>query len=724
MLPKRISVIISIFIIFGLAGLCSADEAMWPLYDLDQVPFDSLQKLGLTLQPDEIFKPNQGGLSDASVNLSGGSSSFVSPSGLIITNHHVAAGAIQKQSDLENNYLRDGFYAATHEEEIPAIGYTANITLEVEDVTDRVMAVLGDDLGDMERYKTIEKISKEIVSEGEEGRDVKCRLSRMFGGSQFILYTFFRVRDVRIVYAPPEAIGNFGGDIDNWMWPRHVGDFAFLRAYVAPDGSSAAYSEDNVPYRPKSYYPISSKGVKEGDLVMMIGFPGRTNRYASSSEIDNLYNHYYPMSLKTYEERLAMLEAVAEADSAKAIRLASTMSGINNFMKKTYGLYEGFKRTDILTKRQKQEEKLKAFLDRDPELSKKYGHVLEELDSLYRIKNATQIRDHILGYVSYACDYLAMAEEVYRWATEREKEDIDRDRGYQDRDSIPTKRWLKNKQINLTPSMDKMTLKYFMKRAYHLPEGQRIETFDKIFTGIGENEIDSFLDDYIEKIYANTQIGDLDQRMAMLHMSREELEKLDDSFVNLAIDFFPEMKARREKNKVISGATSRLQPKLMQAYTAWKEGRIYPNANGTKRFNWGVVKGYSPRDAVNFSSITGLAGVMEKETGVKPFIVPEELKQVYNAKDFGKHLNPGINDVPVDFLTTNSGTNGNSGSPVLNGKGELVGLDFDTGYEGVSADYMYNPDVCRAIVCDIRYVLFLLDKVYHLDNLLNEMTIH
>jgi hypothetical protein len=709
-----------ILLILSAACPGHADEGMWPLYDLDKLDFDSLHALGLELTRQEIFNPGAGGLSDASVNLSGGSSSFVSSRGLIITNHHVAAGAIQKQSTAEQNYLRDGFYAATQEEEIPAIGYTVNITLAVEDVTGRIDAVLEDDMDGLARYKAIDKISKEIIATAEEGRDVKCRIAKMFGGKQYLLYTNFQIRDVRIVYAPPEAIGNYGGDIDNWMWPRHVGDFAFLRAYVAPDGSSAPYAEDNVPYQPGRYFPISSKGVQEGDFVMMIGFPGRTNRYASSYEIANLYNDYYPMSINTFEERLAMLEEEAAADPELAVRLASRMSGINNFMKKTYGLYEGFKRSKIVQKRKEQEAMLSAFLEQNPDLDKEYGHVLGQLDSIYREKHKTQLKDHIMGYMTYTCDYLSMAEEVYRWASERKKEDLDRDRGYQDRDSIRTIRWLKTSQINLVPSLDKKTFVYFIKRAQDLPPEQRIETVDKIFGGMTEEALAA----YVDELYANTQIGDLEQRMNMFHMSTEELDERDDSFVNLAREFMPELKARRERDKEISGATSRIYPKLMQAYAEWKQGDIYPNANSTKRFNWGQVKGYSPRDAVSFNYITGLTGVMEKETGQKPFIVPEKLKEVYNNQDFGSYVDASINDIPIDFLSTNSGTNGNSGSPMLNGKGELIGLDFDTGYEGVSADYMYNPDVCRAIICDIRYVLFLLDKVYHLDNLLNELTIH
>jgi len=693
---------------------------MWPLYDLEQLPFDSLQALGLTLTPAEIFNPGAGGLSDAAINLSGGSASFISPNGLIITNHHVAAGAIQRQSSVENNYLRDGFYAATPEDELPAIGTNVRITIEVTDVTDRVNSVLFDGQSAMERYKAIEDITKLIVAAAEKDRDVKCRVARMYGGKKYILYTDFEIRDVRLVYAPPEAIGNYGGDIDNWMWPRHVGDFAFLRAYVAPDGSSAAYHKDNVPYHPKRFFAVSSKGVKEGDFAMMLGFPGRTNRYAPAAEIANLYEDYYPMSLKSFKDRLAILEEAAAADPEVAIRLASRMSGINNFMKKTQGLYDGFKRSDIVNKRRRQEEKLVAFLKSDPQLDKEYGQVLPELDSLYQVEAATQQKDHILGLISYSCDYLSLADELYRWASEREKDDMERDRGYQDRDSTSTKRYLKERQINLVPSVDKTTMIYLIDRAKKLPADQRIETIDRIFGNLQGDALVA----YIDKMYANTAVGNLDRRMEMFYMSKDKLEKLDDAFINLAKEFAPELKARRERNREMSGATSRLEPKLIQAYAEWKKGKLYPDANGTKRFNWGVVKGFSPRDAVTYNYLTGLKGIIEKETGEKPFIVPKELKAIYIAKDYGPYFDPNINDVPINFVTTNSGTNGNSGSPVLNGKGELVGLDFDTDYEGISADYMYDPDVCRAIVCDMRYVLFLLDKVYHLDNLLKEMTIN
>lgn len=722
MVSPRFFPVIAIFLILAAAAGW-ADEGMWPLYDLNKLPFDSLRTRGLQLQPEDIFNPGRGGLSDAVIRITGGTASFVSPEGLIITNHHVAAGAIQKQSTAARNYLRDGFYAATRADEIPAIGTDAYVTLAVEDVTDRIMADVDETMNDRERYQAIDDATKRIIKEAETGRDVKCSVAKMFGGKQFVLYTYFKIRDIRIVYAPPEAIGNFGGDIDNWMWPRHVGDFAFLRAYVAPDGSSVTYSEKNVPYRPDVYLRLSSQGVAEGDITIMMGYPGRTHRYASSFEVENLYYHYYPMSITTYDDRAALLEEMSATDPEVAVRLASHLSGVRNFQKKTYGLYEGFRRSDIVRKRQKQEQALRAFLHQNPALLAKYGPVLPELDSLYREKYAYQKKDHYLELFSRASDYLSMAEEIYRWASEREKDDLEREPGYQDRDSLSTRRWLQDKQINLVVSADRAMLKYLIKRAWDLPPGQKIQAIETIFAAVSPEDREQYLETYLDGLYANTVMGDLEQRMSLFHKTKDDLDRSDDAFIQLIIALMPEIKDEEERSKRRSGAESRLYPLLIQAYAEWKKDAMYPDANSSKRFNFGFVQGYAPYDAVSYRYLTSLSGVMEKESGEEPFIVPEPLKKVWAAKEFGAYVDPVIGDVPVNFLTSNSGTNGNSGSPVMNGKGELVGLDFDTNYQGVSADYLYNPDVARAIICDIRYVLFLLDNVYHLDDLLKELTI-
>jgi len=703
-------------------GLSRADEGMWPLYDLHKLPFDSLKAQGLTLEPDQIYNPRGGGICDAVVRL-GATGSFVSPKGLIITNHHVAYGAVQKQSTVEQNLIADGFYAAARDEEIPAVGYNAYVTLAMDDMTERVLATLDESMTAFERYQAIDKITKEIIREAEEGRDVKCRLAKMFGGKQYVLYTQFKIRDIRIVYVPPASIGVYGGDIDNWMWPRHTGDFSFLRAYVAPDGSSAEYAEENVPYRSKTFLPVSSAGVTNGDFAMIIGFPGHTSRYASSYYIDDLVNYHYPTRIRMFEDVLELLRQAGARDSSVAIRLASMDAGINNGLKNSYAMLEGFTKTGLLQKKIEDEKLLSEFTNADAGLMKEYAGILPSLDSLYREQRQTRDMDLVLGSLGWA-DYLSMANGIYKWAVEREKDDMERERGYQDRDSISTREWLEDAQINLVPSFDKDVLKYFVRRAFDLQQGQKIRAIEKVFVGKEGAQREAYLDEYVDNLYGGTAIGDLDRRMKMFGMSKEKLEELGDPFIDLAVALKPERDELIKRRKKFSGASTKLEPRLIAAYAEWKGDELYPDANGTMRFNYGSVKGYSPRDAVRYSYLTSLSGVMEKETGEDPFIVPEELKRAYAEQDFGPYRDPAIGDVPINFLTTNDATGGNSGSPVINGRGELIGLDFDRNYETVAADYLYDPRQARSIVVDIRYMLFVIDKVYHLEALLNELTIH
>jgi hypothetical protein len=464
--------------------------------------------------------------------------------------------------------------------------------------------------------------------------------------------------------------------------------------------------------------------VREGDFAMMIGFPGRTMRLQDSYSLAYLANVYYPKLVEELEGRLAIIDKASARDSAVALRLASSAAGVNNSLKKARGTLAGFKRSNILDARRKQEQGLTDFLKANPKLDAQYGHILPTFDSLNQVALKTARKDMYFRWLMYGAQYLRMASNLYRWAVEREKPDAERDPGLQDRDSSRALERLKTAQINLIPSVDKAEFKYLVNFVQELPDGQRIEAIENLFTGVAADKRDSVLDKLADEYYAKTAIGSLDERIKMFHMSKTELENLHDPFIDLAIALNPEYKAVRERSKKESGAVSRLMPKLIEAYAAWKKNELYPDANGTKRFNYGTVRGYSPQDAVWYTYLTSLTGVMEKETGKDPFIVPEPLKEAYNQRNFGTYIDPMINDIPVNFLTDNDGTNGNSGSPVINGKGELIGLDFDGNYEGIGTDYMYMPDRVRSINVDIRYVLFLIDRVYHLDNLMNELTIH
>jgi hypothetical protein len=699
-----------------------ADEGMWLLDSIDKLPIDSLKARGLKLNPVEIYNPEGGGISDAVVQL-GATASFVSPEGLIITNHHVAFGAIQRQSTPEHNYLRDGFYAKTREEEIPAIGTNVYINKSFENVTDKVLSAVNEKINDLERYKAIEKVSKKIIKECEKGEDLRCRLASMYEGKEYYLFTSFKIRDVRLVFAPPRSIGDYGGETDNWMWPRHAGDFSILRAYVSPDGKSVEYSKENVPYNSKTFLKISSAGVKEGDFVMLIGFPGTTRRYQSSFYVDNMVNHDYPQDIQTRQDLISILEKSSAEDSSIALRLSSMIKGLYNYLKKNQGMLDGFKKSGLLQDKIGKEKLLTEFLNNNLELKTKYGQVFLELDSLYKENKKFQDKEFLMDWMSSYTDFLDFASTIYKWSLEKEKKDIDREPGYQNRDTLETKEWLEEAQINLVPSADKIVLTYFLKKALELPAGQKFLAIEKIFTGKEKQDKERIIEDFVNNLYQNTKLGLIETRLKMFRMSKKELERQNDSYIDFAKDLEVEREEIRVRNKEFSGALKRLQPILIQAYAEWKNGKLYPDANGTIRFNYGEVKGYSPEDAVDYKYITTLSGVMEKNTGEEPFDAPKGLQEVYNKKDFGSHFNKALGDVPVDFLSTNDITNGNSGSPVMNGKGELVGLAFDGNYEAMTSDYEFNPEITRAINVDIRYVLFLLDKVYHAERLLKEFTI-
>ncbi|HWR83711.1 MAG TPA: S46 family peptidase [Candidatus Deferrimicrobium sp.] len=708
----------SLFTYFILTSATFADEGMWPLYMIDGLNWDSLHARGLKLKPNDIYNPAAGGLADAVVQL-GATGSFVSPDGLILTNHHVAFGAIQEQSTLNQNYLRDGFYAAAREQELPALGYRAYVTLSIQDVTDRILGVVSDTMTSLERFKAIDRAIKELIKETESGRDVKARVAAMYGGKQYMLYTMLEIRDIRIVYVPPEAIGNFGGDIDNWMWPRHVGDFSFLRAYVTPDGRPADNAPENVPYRPKVYLGISTEGVREGDFAMTLGFPGGTDRYISSYDLANQIDFSYPNSIAVLEDQIGIIQLAGERDSAIELRMASDMAGLQNWLKNAYGTLEGFRKKDILVYKRDQERQLSQFIQSQRALFEQYGDVLPELDSLYRARLRYQARDFALGRMSWGCDYLRLATSLYRWACEREKPDLERERGYQDRDTLTAKERMKNAQINLVPAVDKELLKYFLGKALELAPEQRIDAIERL-AAEQENK-QQHLNQIVEQLYIDTKVGSADQRLAMFAMSRTELEALNDPFINLAKALKPDMDSLLEHNKEFDGAQQRLTPRLIQAYAEWKKQEMYPDANGTMRLSYGEVKSYSPRDATSHFYQTGLRGVMEKETDKEPFVVPAALSQAYRDNDFGGYVDPVIHDVPVDFLTTNDITGGNSGSPVINGKGKIIGLAFDGNWEGIASDYLFNPPLTRTIAVDIRYVMFLIDRVYHLDDLVHEL---
>jgi hypothetical protein len=717
-----LSCYISIMIIAMVPLVLQAEDGMWPMDQLSKELIKDMQSKGLRLSAEELYTADGTGVINAVVMLGGGTGSFVSPDGLIITNHHVAFGAIQQMSSAENNYIEKGFLAGTWEEEPQALGYNAYVLLSIEDVTDDVLSSVDQSLTPLERFEAIEKAEKEIVKKAEEGRDVYCEVNAMYGGLSYKLYTYLKIKDLRVVYIPPKSIGNYGGDIDNWMWPRHTGDFSFLRAYVAPDGTSAEYSEDNVPYRPKSYLKIATEPTGEGDFTMIAGYPGKTYRHVTSHTIENDISFYYPTKIEIFTEWTGIMDDHAARNPEAGVKMASLKEGLENSKKNAYGMLEGFRRYHLLEQKLQLEEAFAASVAGDPEIERSYGHILPRIKAHYDDLKTFQLKKMILHY-SRLRGLLQAAYIIYKWNVEQEKPDLERDPDYMDRELPDIKRKLRNLDRRFHPAVDRDAMAMFLRRMAALPAGKGVRAVDEILAGVSEDERDSVIQAFLEKLYSGTRLNDVEARLAMLDAGRGQLLEEGDPFILFAARLHPDIEALQEMQDAFDGALSMLRPQWVKALMEWKQQTLYPDANGTLRVNYGIVKGYAPRDAVSYEPFTTLTGVLEKYSGEDPFDLPPALFDLAGKKDFGVYADPVLKDVPINLLTTNDSTGGNSGSPLLNGKGEIIGVLFDGNYESISADFMFIEEMTRTINVDIRYVLFITDKLNDARNVLEEMGI-
>ncbi len=714
-------VFVAILAIMLLSTAAPAEEGMWQLDKFDAELFARMQELGLELSQEEIYAPGGKGIAYAIVNLGGGTGSFVSPYGLILTNHHVAFGALQRASSEEHNYIDDGFYADRSERELQAHGYEARVLISIEEVSDRVLKAAKGKKG-AKRYEAIEDEIKKITAEAEEGRDVRVTVASFYGGMQYKMFTYFMSKDVRIVYAPPKSIGNYGGDIDNWMWPRHTGDFSFLRVYVAPDGSSAEYSEDNVPYEPAVHLPMSLEGVGKDDFTMIIGFPGQTMRYRSSYSTDWSQNWRFPGRVKLFGELLDIINKASENNPGVKIKMARFDAMFNNSMKNYEGQIEGFRKAGLLEQKIAEEKEFTEWVNADKKRKKKYGKVLPAIEKLYEEQALYRDKGVIGGFISFMNQMMSASGTIYRWTEEKAKKDMDREPGYMERNIPRIKQRLEMIDMGYDEGVDRQFLRYFMLTALDLPEAQRIKAFDEMlagYSGTDEEKVDVLIDD----LYAGTKLDNAEERMRMFDLSRDELMKEGDTFIDFYAKVYPEFKEIEDRGEEFAGNISAVRPLLIEGMREWKGGAFYPDANGTMRLTYGTVKGYSPADAVNYNCITRLGGAIEKNTGEEPFDCPEKLVKLWEKKDFGKYEHGCFVDVPVDFLSTTDITGGNSGSPIINGKGECIGAAFDGNWESISADYLFNSELNRCISVESRYILFVLDKFSGAYELLGELTI-
>ena len=694
-----------------------AVEGMWPPQQLPEIEA-ALKKTGLQLDPAQLADLTAHPM-NAIVSLGGCTASFVSPQGLVVTNHHCAYGAIQLNSSTEKNLLETGFNAASLADEVTA-GPSARIyvTEAIDDVTATIDARLSPDMDDRARYDAIDAAKKTLVADCEKDAGYRCTVYTFHGGLVHRRFKQLEIKDVRLVCAPPGAIGNYGGDVDNWMWPRHTGDFSFLRAYVGKDGKPAAFSADNVPYQPKHHLALAKDGLKEGDFVMAAGYPGITYRNKTADEIAQTIEWTYPANIRHYETVLGLVTEAGKSDPSIPIKYASFDASWNNAMKNQQGQLEGFKRAGALERKQREEAELLAWLKaqgRDEALA---NHAA--LKARLAQNAANRERDQILAF-GLNFGLLDAAKDIVRNAAEREKPDAERETGYQARDEAKFEGDLKQFEKRYDPAVDRRLMTYWLERYLALPKAQRVAEID---AWLGADAKPADLPAKLAPLYEGTGLGDTDTRLRWFKASKEELAGSVDPMLQLAQRLLPAVLRLEDENKAYQGALARLQPGYLESLIAHRtsQGRaVYPDANSSLRITFGTVQGYSPRDGVIYKPFTTLEGIAEKHTGAEPFDAGEAQLRAIRAKDYGKRADPVLGTVPVDFMTDLDVTGGNSGSATLNARGELVGLLFDMTWDSVASNWVFNPALTRTIHVDIRYVLWTMEQVMPAPRLLREM---
>lgn len=687
----------------------SAEEGMW-LPNQTGVIADDLRRAGLQLDPRQLGNLQQPPLT-AIASLGGCSAAFLSPQGLVATNHHCVYGSIQYNSKPGQDYLTNGFLARTMAEELPAAPGTRVYVIEdLKDVTPAMMAGAASLTG-RARYDRMEANRKALISACEKQPSRRCDVRAYFGGNTYYLQQQLEVKDVRLVYAPAGGVGNFGGETDNWMWPRHTGDFGFYRAYVAPDGSSAAPSPNNVPFRPKAFLKVAPQGVEAGDFVMVAGFPGTTERHRTAAEARFTYEQLYPLQQRLLTEYSNAIASATAGNEANTILYANTIKGADNYKKKIAGQMAGASTIDLVAKKEADERAFRAWVSADPARQRQYGPAIAELDRLVERSNAMAVEDARRGLLGRAQLYAA-ASRLYRYANERTKPDAEREPGYQDRDRRFIEESLTALERRYEPSVDQKLFEAALAEYNRLPAGARVASFD---TALGTGGP--------APLYRTTQLGDTKTRLAWLDRPVADFRASDDPFIRLAVATYDENMARENAAKQMAGDMQRARSGYMAARLAYAQSQgktLYPDANGSLRFTYGKVTGRD-KDGETWKPFTTAEGLLAKHTGEGEFDAPDKMLGLIRAKDYGRYASPKLGTLPVDFMSTVDITNGNSGSSTLNARGEFVGLAFDGTLEGVVSDWLYDPSINRTIHVDSRFMLWTMDKVDGAQRLLTEM---
>ena len=700
--------LLAIAIIF-LTFAARADEGMWLLKELNQQSIARMQELGFTFPMDRVYDEQNASLKDAVVIFGGGCTGVaVSEQGLIFTNHHCGYGAIQKLSSVEHDYLKDGFAAQDMKSELAADGLAVSFVRSTNDVTEQILSNLPSMLSEVQRQQAIDSVSRTLTEEYINDPFTQARVVPFYAGNRYYLVIYDVFRDVRLVVAPPSSIGKFGGDTDNWMWPRQTGDFSVFRVYANKDNGAAEYSEDNVPYKPKYVVPVSLTGYKENDYAMTIGFPGTTKRYLSSWGIQRMIESENKPRIEVRGEKQQIWREAMNKSDAIRIKYASKYAGSSNYWKNSMGMNEALNRLGVVKEKEEVEHKLAEWIENNPEAKAKYGNTLPSLKDAYM--NSTEQALH----TTYFMEAFRNGIEIIRFAntllafdvnnTEKDKEDFINER-------------IINSYKDYEPELDKRVLPVMLRLyASRVPA----ENLPDIYTTINE-KFEGDYEKYAEWLFNESKFTNLDDLMELLK-TKDSKDIQNDPAMDLALSVKDMGYALSEKMIGSYENILRSEREFMAALMEMNPDFAYsPDANFTQRLSYGTVQGYQPRDGVWYNYYTTTDGVLEKENPGDPeFNVQPEILSEIRKEDFGQYANED-GELVTCFLSNNDITGGNSGSPVFNGNAELLGLAFDGNWEALSGDIVFEPEMQRTISVDVRYMLYTIDKIMNAPHIIEEL---
>lgn len=692
------------------------EEGMFPLSELKNI---DVKKAGLKITPQELYNPSGTSLIDAIVRVGGCTGSFLSSEGLIVTNHHCAFSYVQAISDVKNDYIKLGFLAQNRQQEVPAKGLVCKITASYKDVSVDVLSGTQD-LDAVSRLKKIaDNIKVVTLKENESNPGLQCEISEMFTGKTYVLFRYKLLKDVRLVYVPPVSIGAYGGELDNWVWPRHSGDFAFLRAYVAPDGSAAEYSEKNVPYKPIKYLNVNPKGANENDFIFVLGYPGRTYRHQPAGFYEYHENYFLGYISSLFDWQINQMEQLGKKDYALSIKYAARIKSLANTAKNFKGKLQGFKRAELSAKKREEEKQLQQYIDANSALKSKYGNVIPRVNELYtdlmKYANRNMWLDQIYSVspLIQASATLSNYKLIYqKLPNETAKKEFILSQ------KVNIKKDFSKSLGRYDVNLDKLAMVKMFSDAVSFNSNDMLPSVNKLINGrTSLSEIESL----VEGLYSKSKLNNNKEVNDWIENDLASLLSYNDELVSFAGELNEEMMKFDIEDQKRDGELSQLMASLVEVKQQWKQRSFIPDANSTLRFTYGYVKGYSPNDGLYAKPYTTLKGVIEKSDTAE-YQLLDAIRELYAAGDLGDFIHPALGDLPVNILYNLDTTGGNSGSPVMNAKGQLIAINFDRAFTATINDYAWNETYSRSVGVDIRYVLWVLQKVAKANHVINEMT--